>query len=60
MQQGSAKNDFEHELEVELSAAEVRRQGELAMAGNERNQYEELVKGFVDNVRVLARNVPHA
>jgi hypothetical protein len=52
--------DFDHELEVELSAAEVRRQGELAMEGNERNQYEDLIKGFVDNVRCLARAVPSA
>ncbi|EEA21916.1 mRNA-capping enzyme subunit beta [Talaromyces marneffei ATCC 18224] len=54
------KKDFEHELEVEISAAEVRRQGELAREGNERNQYEELIKGFVDNVRFLARAVPNA
>jgi hypothetical protein len=52
------KNDFEHELEVEVSAAEIRRQGNLAMSGDPSNQYEELVKGFVDNIRVLARAVP--
>ncbi|KAJ5610579.1 hypothetical protein N7510_007298 [Penicillium lagena] len=52
------KNDFEHELEIEASAAEIRRQGNLAMEGNPKNQYEELVKGFVDNIRVLARAVP--
>ncbi|KAJ5812027.1 hypothetical protein N7474_008328 [Penicillium riverlandense] len=52
------KNDFEHELEIEASAAEIRRQGNLAMEGNPNNQYEELVKGFVDNIRVLARAVP--
>ncbi|EAW10318.1 putative mRNA capping nucleoside-triphosphatase [Aspergillus clavatus NRRL 1] len=52
------KGDFEHELEVEVSAAEVRRQGQLAMAGDPQNQYEELVKGFVDNIRLLARAVP--
>ncbi|KAF7714441.1 Uncharacterized protein PECH_002199 [Penicillium ucsense] len=52
------KNDFEHELEVEVSAAEIRRQGNLAMAGDPSNQYEDLVKGFVDNIRVLARAVP--
>lgn len=58
--ESSVKGDFEHELEVEISAAEVRRQGELAMEGDERNQYEDLVKGFVDNVRFLARAVPNA
>ncbi|KAJ5935279.1 hypothetical protein N7466_004826 [Penicillium verhagenii] len=52
------KNEFEHELEVEVSAAEIRRQGQLAMNGDPTNQYEELVKGFVDNIRVLARAVP--
>ncbi|KAJ5675537.1 hypothetical protein N7462_008434 [Penicillium macrosclerotiorum] len=52
------KNDFEHELEIEVSAAEVKRQGQLAMTGNPKNQYEELVKGFVDNIRLLARAVP--
>ncbi|KMU78970.1 hypothetical protein CISG_07613 [Coccidioides immitis RMSCC 3703] len=50
--------DFEHELEIEISSAEIRRQGDLALAGDLANQYEELVKGFVDNVRVLARAVP--
>ncbi|CAG8366290.1 unnamed protein product [Penicillium salamii] len=56
--QQPGKNEFEHELEVEISAAELRRQGELAIAGDSQNQYEELVKGFVDNIRVLARAVP--
>ncbi|KAL1961086.1 hypothetical protein VTO42DRAFT_4974 [Malbranchea cinnamomea] len=50
--------DFEHELEVEISSAEVRRQGDLALAGDPNNQYEEVIKGFVDNIRVLARAVP--
>ncbi|KAL1966429.1 hypothetical protein VTN77DRAFT_4571 [Rasamsonia byssochlamydoides] len=53
-----SKSDFEHELEVEVSAAEVRRQGDLALAGDPKNQYEDLIKGFIDNVRVLARAVP--
>ncbi|KAF7122453.1 hypothetical protein CNMCM5793_000478 [Aspergillus hiratsukae] len=53
-----SKGDFEHELEIEASAAEIRRQGQLAMAGDPSNQYEDLVKGFVDNIRVLARAVP--
>ncbi|KOC08878.1 putative mRNA capping nucleoside-triphosphatase [Aspergillus flavus] len=53
-----SKGEFEHELEVEISAAEIRRQGQLAIAGDPKNQYEELVKGFVDNIRILARAVP--
>lgn len=28
------------------------------MAGDPENQYEDLIKGFVDNIRVLARTVP--
>ncbi|BDD63989.1 hypothetical protein MAP00_008840 [Monascus purpureus] len=53
-----AKSDFYHELEIEVSAAEIRHRGQLALAGDPKNQYEELIKGFVDNVRVLARTVP--
>ncbi|KAJ5090613.1 hypothetical protein N7532_009297 [Penicillium argentinense] len=53
--QPPTKNDFDHELEIEISGAELKRQGQLAAAGDPKNQYEELVKGFVDNVRVLAR-----
>lgn len=49
------KNEFDHELEIEISGAELKRQGQLAAAGDPKNQYEELVKGFVDNIRVLAR-----
>lgn len=56
--QPSAKGEFEHELEVEVSAAEIRRQGQLAIAGDPNNQYQDLVKGLVDNVRILARAVP--
>ncbi|KAI9702372.1 MAG: mRNA-capping enzyme subunit beta [Candelina mexicana] len=44
----------EHELEVEIDAAEVRKQGRLAIAGQP-HQYEDLIRGFVDNVRLLAR-----
>ncbi|KAI5287129.1 mRNA-capping enzyme subunit beta [Ascosphaera acerosa] len=48
---------FVHELEIEVSAAEIRRQGEKAVAGAP-NQYEDLIKSFVDNVRILCRKVP--
>ncbi|KAL3485611.1 CYTH-like domain-containing protein [Aspergillus germanicus] len=54
----SAKGDFDHELEIEVSAAEIRRQGQLAMSGDPKNQYEDLVKGLLDNIRLLARAVP--
>ncbi|KAI9833891.1 MAG: hypothetical protein M1819_003400 [Sarea resinae] len=50
------KMDKEHELEIEVSSAEVRRQGNRAR-NNEVSQYEDLVRGFVDNVRVLARAI---
>ena len=45
----------EHELEVEVSSQELRHQGLLARDGKP-NMYQELVKGFVDNVRLLARS----
>ncbi|KAL4946692.1 hypothetical protein BDV06DRAFT_182128 [Aspergillus oleicola] len=54
----SMKGEFDHELEVEVSAAEIRRQGQMAMSGDSANQYEDLVKGLLDNIRVLARAVP--
>ncbi|KAI9682092.1 MAG: mRNA-capping enzyme subunit beta [Caeruleum heppii] len=46
----------EHELEIELSADKLKEQGLLAKSGQP-SQYEDLVKGFVDNVRLLARAV---
>lgn len=45
----------DHELEIEVSSAEIRRQGQLARDGQE-NRYEEVIRGFLDNVRVLARH----
>ncbi|KKZ61394.1 mRNA capping enzyme, beta chain [[Emmonsia] crescens] len=30
---------FDHELEIEISAAEVRHQGKMVLAGDQRNQY---------------------
>ncbi|MCJ1257407.1 mRNA-capping enzyme subunit beta [Lignoscripta atroalba] len=53
--EATSKADKEHELEIEVSSAEVRRQGLLAKTGKI-SQYEDLVKGFVDNVRILARH----
>lgn len=44
-----------HELEIEVASQEIRNQGQLARDGQP-NQYEDLVKGFVDNVRILARH----
>lgn len=45
----------EHELEVEISSAAVREQGQLVSQGQP-NKYEDLIKGFVDNVRTLVRH----
>lgn len=53
--EGANKAEKEHELEIELSSEEVRRQGLLAMKGQD-HEYDKLVKGFLDNVRVLARH----
>ncbi|KAI9885437.1 MAG: hypothetical protein M1823_002743 [Watsoniomyces obsoletus] len=58
--QGEAgKVEKEHELEIEVSATKIREQGNLAKDGLP-TQYEDLVRGFVDNVRMLNRvvNVP--
>ncbi|KAI5821286.1 CYTH-like domain-containing protein [Pyronema omphalodes] len=46
----------EHELEVEINGTELRRQGLRARDG-ERNHFEKMVEGFVDNVRVLTRHL---
>ncbi|KAI9834642.1 MAG: mRNA-capping enzyme subunit beta [Phylliscum demangeonii] len=54
--QGTAKPGREHELEVEVSAERIREQGLLAKTGQV-TQYEDLIKGFIDNVRTLARVV---
>lgn len=42
-----------HELEVELDSQEAKRQFHLVIQGQP-NQYENLVKGFVNNVRILS------
>ncbi|TQV97024.1 mRNA capping nucleoside-triphosphatase [Cordyceps javanica] len=52
--QGSHRGDKEHELEIEVSGAAVIEQGRRAMNGDTHG-YQELVEGFLDNVRVLAR-----
>ncbi|KAK4697439.1 polynucleotide 5'-triphosphatase, partial [Lecanoromycetidae sp. Uapishka_2] len=55
--EATSKTEKEHELEVEVSSAEVRRQGQLLQSG-QRNDYGKLIRSFVDNVRVLARVCP--
>ncbi|KAI9796754.1 MAG: mRNA-capping enzyme subunit beta [Piccolia ochrophora] len=54
----SLKPEKEHELEVEVSAAAIRDQGQRAKTKHQVSQYRELVRGFVDNVRTLARVIP--
>ncbi|KAL8649226.1 MAG: hypothetical protein Q9210_004527 [Variospora velana] len=53
--EGSSVMEKEHELEVEISSAAVREQGQLVLQ-RQPNKYEELIKGFVDNVRTLVRH----
>ncbi|KAI4097582.1 MAG: hypothetical protein LQ344_000315 [Seirophora lacunosa] len=53
--EGSSGVEKEHELEVEISSAAVREQGLLVLQ-RQPNKYEELIKGFVDNVRTLVRH----
>ncbi|KAH0595125.1 hypothetical protein MHUMG1_06874 [Metarhizium humberi] len=48
------KMEKEHELEIELASAIVLDQGAKAMSGAP-HRYQELIEGFLDNVRVLAR-----
>lgn len=55
--EGATMSHKEHELEIEVSSEEVRRQGTLLQSGQP-NQFMDLVSGFVDNVRTLARQVP--
>ncbi|EKD13300.1 uncharacterized protein L3040_005085 [Drepanopeziza brunnea f. sp. 'multigermtubi'] len=56
---GASVPTKEHELEIELSTAAVRDQGQKAAAG-EANEYLSLVEGFIDNMRVLSRAAPAA
>lgn len=44
----------EHELEIEMDSLILRQHGTLAARSKE-NGFQEYVKGFVDNVRVLCR-----
>lgn len=55
--QATSKTDKEHELEIEVSAAELRKHGTL-LRDNQPNGFEKLVLGFVNNVRVLVRQCP--
>lgn len=55
--QATSKTDKEHELEIEVSAAELRKHGTL-LRDNQPNDFEKLVLGFVNNVRVLVRQCP--
>lgn len=48
------RTDKEHELEIELASPIVLDQGAKAMSGAP-HRYQELIEGFLDNVRVLAR-----
>ncbi|EXA50978.1 mRNA-capping enzyme subunit beta [Fusarium oxysporum] len=48
----------EHELEIELDSKLLIDQGSKA-ASSRPHRYQELVEGFVDNIRLLTRNVAH-
>lgn len=52
--QNAVRPGKEHELEIELAPDILIDQGRKALAGSE-HRYQELVEGFVDNIRVLAR-----
>jgi hypothetical protein len=59
LQSSTGKAEKEHELEVEVSAAKVRELGQLAKQG-QADPYTDLIRGFVDNVRILARAISPA
>lgn len=47
-------SQLEHELEVEISTEQIRLELENLRA-NRPSKYEDLVRGFIDNVRILCR-----
>ena len=53
-EQNTQRTEKEHELEVEVDPTQVIEQGRRAMEGQP-NQYIEVVEGFVNNIRILAR-----
>ncbi|RYP05085.1 hypothetical protein DL764_004046 [Monosporascus ibericus] len=55
--QGGRPPDKEHELEVELHAGVIMEHGNLLMKSLP-NRFENLVDGFVDNIRILAKRCP--
>lgn len=57
MRSQTGRPEKEHELELELSGAAVMDQGQKAAAG-QAHKYPQLVEGFINNIRVLARAVP--
>ena len=54
LEQVAHQSEKEHELEIEVSSAAVRQQIDLVIQ-NQPNRYEDLIQGFVDNVRTLTR-----
>ncbi|CAM1508569.1 Fc.00g054170.m01.CDS01 [Cosmosporella sp. VM-42] len=50
----AVRSDKEHELEIELASGILIDQGKRALTGRP-HRYPELIDGFLDNVRVLAR-----
>lgn len=52
--QGTQRLEKEHELEIELAAQALIEQGRRVQEGKP-HRYPELVEGFIDNVRTLAR-----
>jgi hypothetical protein len=56
--QGVNQVKKEHELEIELETKVLIDQGQRAQA-QVPNEYQNLVEGFLNNMRVLAKKVPH-
>ncbi|KAI9702266.1 MAG: mRNA-capping enzyme subunit beta [Bogoriella megaspora] len=54
---GAPSGEKTHELEIEVSSAEVRKQIQLIKEEKD-NEMERLIKVFLDNVKVLSRAIP--
>ncbi len=52
--QNTQRLEKEHELEIEIAPGMLIEQGQRA-ANQQQHAYQELVDGFIDNIRLLAR-----
>lgn len=53
-EQQQGRDEKKHELEIELEAKAILDQGRRAREGQP-NQYFDLVEGFLNNIRIMAK-----